>query len=255
MLSGPLWFRLRRTENNTDELLLARVTDAARLVPNGQSRASSAFWTKGRRRSRRAAIRREHEVQAHLFGGYEGALRVVLGIFPWEIYPEEDFFPVVPLTVRYRPRDTLTHRDFLGTLMAQGIRRDCVGDILVGEGLAVLFLLKEIVPFVLNQMEKVGGVGVQLIEGLPDGLPQGKGTKELTDTVASPRLDAVVASVCRVSRRKPPGGLRGARCGQSSAGYCGQRDGKGRGYPVGPGKRPVSNHPGGATYQKGSASV
>lgn len=193
---------MRRTENNTDELLLARVTDAARLCAKRTKPCFVGFLDERQAAVASAAISRDHEVQAHLFGGYEGALRVVLGIFPWKICPEEDFFPVVPITVRYRPRDTLTHRDFLGTLMAQGIRRDCVGDILVGEGSAVLFLLKEIVPFVLGQMEKVGGVGVQLIEGLPDGLPEGKGTKELTDTIASPRLDAVVASVCRVSREE-----------------------------------------------------
>ena len=193
---------MRRTENNTDELLLARVTDAARLCAKRTKPCFVGFLDERQAAVALSAVRREREVQAHLFGGYEGALRVVLGIFPWEIYPEEDFFPVVPITVRYRPRDTLTHRDFLGTLMAQGIRRDCVGDILVGEGSAVLFLLKEIVPFVLGQMEKVGGVGVQLMEGLPDGLPEGKGTKELTDTVASPRLDAGVASVGRVCREE-----------------------------------------------------
>lgn len=107
----------------------------------------------------------------------------------------------------------------------------------------------------LGQMEKVGGVGVQLMEGLPDGLPEGKGTKELTDTVASPRLDAVVASVCRVSREEAARRIAaGLGRGQPSAGYRGQRGGEGRGHPVGPGKRPISNHPGGAAHQKGPAS-
>lgn len=194
---------MRKMENGgTDELLLARVTDAARLCAKRTRPCFVGFLDERQAAVALAALRRNHEVQAHLFGGYEGALRVVLGIFPWEISPKKDVFPVVPLTARYRVRDVLTHRDFLGTLMALGIRRDCIGDILVGEGSCVFFLLREMVPFVLGQIQKVGGVGIQLLEGLPDGLPQGKGSKELTDTIASPRLDSVVAALCRLSREE-----------------------------------------------------
>jgi len=75
------------------------------------------------------------------FGGYDGAERTVVGILPNWMEEAAAEFPIIPLTFRYRRQDTLSHRDFLGSLMALGIKRSTVGDILVGEGIAVIFVL------------------------------------------------------------------------------------------------------------------
>ena len=46
---------------------------------------------------------------------------------------DEESFPITALEFTYREQDDLRHRDFLGSLMAMGIRRDTLGDILTGK--------------------------------------------------------------------------------------------------------------------------
>ncbi|MDD3192288.1 MAG: YlmH/Sll1252 family protein [Oscillospiraceae bacterium] len=140
-----------------------------------------------------------------LYGGFPEAERKIAGFFPDYMDPDEqpaDFFPVVALTAQFRTQDKLTHRDFLGSLMGLRISREMVGDILVTDGLAVLFVLEPVVPLILDELKKVGRVGVSLSKGARD-LDQIRPVVEpLNGTVHSQRLDAVVAFLTRLSREK-----------------------------------------------------
>lgn len=138
--------------------------------------------------------------QYEFFGGYEGAGRVILGCFPeWDI---EKHFPITPITFEFRRQDTLTHRDVLGSLMALGLRRETVGDILIEEGRAVAFVTSENADFIISQISKIGRVGVTPQKGFSEPLPQTGTMAEASVTVASNRLDCVVAALIGASRNK-----------------------------------------------------
>lgn len=138
--------------------------------------------------------------QYEFFGGYEGAGRVILGCFPeWD---SEKHFPITPITFKYRRQDTLTHRDVLGSLMALGLKRETVGDILIEEGRAVVFVTEENAEFIMSQISKIGRVGVTSQEGFSEPLPQAGAMVEASVTVASNRLDCVVAALIGASRNK-----------------------------------------------------
>lgn len=132
-------------------------------------------------------------------GGYEGAERVFLGCFP--DWCEDEFYPITPITFSFRKADTLAHRDILGFLMSLGLKREAVGDILVEEGRAVAFLSEDISGFVISQTEKVGRTGVTVSEGFKEPLPRKGELSEFTVTVASDRLDCVVAALAGISRK------------------------------------------------------
>ncbi|MBR7070849.1 MAG: hypothetical protein IKI29_01605 [Clostridia bacterium] len=134
------------------------------------------------------------------FGGYEGAERVILGCFPE--WCDEWHFPVEAVTIAFRQVDSLTHRDFLGALMGLGIVRQAVGDILVEKGRAVVFLQRDIVKYVTEQLTAVGRTGVKITLGCELPLPSVGQTVAQTDTVASLRLDGVVSALCSISRNK-----------------------------------------------------
>ena len=100
-----------------------------------------------------------------LYGGFQEAERKVAGFFPDYVEIDEQLpslFPLEPLTARFREQDKLSHRDFLGSLMGLRISREMIGDILVGNGFAVFFVLNQAVPPILNEMKKVGRVGCLL---------------------------------------------------------------------------------------------
>jgi RNA-binding protein YlmH len=137
-----------------------------------------------------------------LWGGHDDSERVVFGAFPDFLAPDAGVFPVTAITAAFRPCDSLSHRDFLGALLANGIVRETLGDILVGEGRCVLFVRSEIADFILSQTTKIGRVGVQLTAGASEPMPEGSHFEEFSTVVASARLDCIVAAAIGISREK-----------------------------------------------------
>ena len=134
------------------------------------------------------------------FGGYEDADRVYLGAFPENITPSEKAFPIASITVTYRTQDVLSHRDFLGAVLALGVKREAVGDILIESGRAVIFLSPSVARLISEELRIVGRVGVKISEGFSLPLPDASNRVALSITVSSLRLDCVVAAICSVSR-------------------------------------------------------
>lgn len=137
-------------------------------------------------------------VRYRFYGGFDIAERTILVCLP--DWCDDVDFPIIPLTFTYRDCDELSHRDFLGTLMGLGIKRESVGDILVEKGRAVVFLKNDIADFVITQTQKVGNRGVMIKEGYDMPLPGAGVLSSFSDTISSPRLDSVISSLCKCSR-------------------------------------------------------
>ena len=132
------------------------------------------------------------------WGGFGGALRAVYA-FSEEDSPLPEEYPISSGTVRWRKNYMIHHRDLLGTLMSLQIKRETIGDILVGEGEAVLFILPSVAPILLQSVTKVGGVGIVCEEGHPMLLPQVR--KERHEGIAaSLRADCITAMLTGKSR-------------------------------------------------------
>lgn len=179
------------------ELLPARVSDLVSLCEKTSTPKFLGFLTPDEAAVAVSQLKKFNNY--FLFGGYDGAERTVLAILPdWCDTP---IYPIKSFTFTYRPCDQLTHRDFLGALMALGLSRETIGDILVEKGRAVVFVLDSISKFVASQIEKVGRVGVNVTEGFIEPLPSLGKKQAFTVTVASTRVDCVVAAICGFSRK------------------------------------------------------
>ncbi|MBR7133601.1 MAG: hypothetical protein IKD04_08745 [Clostridia bacterium] len=179
------------------ELLVARIKDTADICDKTQKPKFLGFL------SAEEAVLAERLLKTSivsfkLFGGYEDAQRVMLGCFP--DWVENRKFPITPITFTYRPVDTLSHRDFLGSLMALGLKREAVGDILIEQGKAVVFVTDEVADYIINQIQKIGRTGVISQLGYCSPLPQAGVLAEFSDTIASERLDCVISALCKISR-------------------------------------------------------
>lgn len=135
------------------------------------------------------------------FGGYESAKRTVLGLFPPYGEFDDSDFPIDSFTFKYRKADVLTHRDFLGSLMSQRIARDTVGDIIVSEGKASVFVYKTVSPIV-DEITKIGKIGVKASRGFEIKNIPVQQFEELCGTVASLRLDCLAGFALKTSREK-----------------------------------------------------
>lgn len=142
------------------------------------------------------------KVAYQFFGGYEGAERCIVAVGEGRQPP-----PVAALRLHHAA--PLTHRDVLGAAMAQGIRRDAVGDILVGEKETVMLVLREVVPYFLGQFDRAGRIPLQVCEiALSSITPPEQRYETIRDTVASLRLDALCACGFRLSREAAQEGVR-----------------------------------------------
>lgn len=185
-----------------DGLLKARVEDAARLCERRDSPVFIGFLDAAQRAAAEGMVRPLRNVCTLFWGGHEEGERTLLGVFPAFMEAEPTWFPLTAIGFSYREEASITHRDVLGSLLSTGIRREMLGDILCAKGLAVVFVKDELVPFLQEQVTKIGGEGVQLHVPFEGTLPAAHTFRELRDTVASPRLDAVLRVCLSVSREE-----------------------------------------------------
>lgn len=181
-------------------LLEARLRDAAGLCRRREAPVFTDFLSEEEQAFAQSAVRRLGAENALFWGGWEEAERRMLGFFPPYGEPDTALFPMDPVTVTCRASETPDHRAVLGTLMAQGIERGCVGDILIEEGRCVFFCRSTVTRALVDGVDKMGGTGVKLTVGHEEPLPAAHGFREITETVASARLDCLVAALGGVGR-------------------------------------------------------
>jgi RNA-binding protein YlmH len=121
----------RLAANGDERLLLGRVWDKyeqcrRRNLPQGTGFLSPAEQAAAQRLLNALSVSEGYT----FWGGYDGAQRRQLWFLPdWQEAPEEDAVRVVRAS--FYEEDSLTHRDILGSLMALGVTRETLGDILV----------------------------------------------------------------------------------------------------------------------------
>ncbi len=179
------------------ELFIARVGDTADICEKTLRPKYMSFLS-AEQVVLASGILSKRGVAFAFWGGYEAAERQVLGCFP--DWMEDRPFPITPITFSFRKSDLLRHKDFLGSLMALGIKRETVGDILIEKGRAVIFVLDDIADYILSEVSKIGRTGVTVTVGFEKPLPQRNELKQFTETLASLRLDCVVSAVAGISR-------------------------------------------------------
>ena len=204
-----------------DTLLAARVGDMLRVAERGECAVSPFLTPQERVRTERQLARAGVTESAVFWGGYTGAERRRLYLLPSyllsvpELLPPQDTDPVTnPAGVVGREDAVaavriegsgfreLTHRDYLGSLLSLGLERDVLGDIAVQDAhTAVVFCTARVAEFLPGALERVASDRVRCRIYLPDAdFTDGRRTVPVSDTVASPRLDCVVAALTGKSR-------------------------------------------------------
>lgn len=108
----------------------------------------------------------------------------------------------------------LTHRDYLGAILACGIERNTLGDIVPdGEGNAYLFCDRTVGRFLCEALTCVGSDTVCVtFADLPQNFSAAPALVPITGTVSSPRLDCMTAELTGLSREKAQSMVRTGLC-------------------------------------------
>ena len=219
---------------NNDELLIARLEDKIDQAADKYMLTSGDFLDMHQRKIAEDYCKsRKLPVRYIFYGGYADAERCMPIFLPDYIdlpagatsggtagaagqVPEEiaELLSVVRVTAPKGGR-VLTHRDYLGSLLALGLDREVTGDILVrgpdektGGG-ADIIVETGVAEFIEMNYNKAGHTNLTVeilpINALDTGLVN---IVEKRDTVASLRLDNIVSSAFAVSRSKAAEAIR-----------------------------------------------
>ena len=144
------------------------------------------------------------EVQLDFDGGYMGAERQRAMLRHRRFAGKPDGFAIACVeTVWNGQFARLTHRDVLGAVMGLGIERELIGDILPAANTAKIICDVKIADFIVNNLTMIGAVGVKTSPShLAEIAPREERTKEIRATVASLRLDSIVAAGFGISRSR-----------------------------------------------------
>lgn len=185
-----------------EKLLISRIEDMARLCEKTYTARFSAFLTEAEAALAEKYLEYTHRDGYMLYGGYENAQRVMLGIFPQYEEPLAEEFPIQAVSFSGRTVKNLSHRDFLGSLMALGISRSAVGDIICGGETAYAMLSLTAADMAVMQITKIGREGVRCQPAENGTIVREDRFAEISGTAASLRLDCILALALRVSREK-----------------------------------------------------
>lgn len=142
-------------------------------------------------------------VPANLWGGYEDSERCVACFGDREYFADNFDYPIRCILiepVNQKFADTLSHRDFLGSLMGLGIRREVLGDIIINENCGYLFCLENIADYIIENLTQVRHTTVkcEITEKIPANvLPQPENREII---VSSERIDVIVSAIYKMSR-------------------------------------------------------
>ncbi len=135
------------------------------------------------------------------YGGYDNAERKMLGISAQT--PSVHNFPIQAVNIKAKADvKNLTHRDYLGAIMSLRISRDNLGDIILSDSGAVLFVHARVADIIVEELCEIGRVSVS-VQRLSDGeIPQIALAQRAKKTVSvtSLRLDVLLSAISKLSR-------------------------------------------------------
>lgn len=204
--------------SEAQKLLAARFDDLITRAERGElaqgcflSPADAAFV-------KRLARERGVDGRLALTGGYADAERRVPIIIPEyatgygddtekivrDFFSDEFSGEIRAVQIKGSGYRTLSHRDYLGSILALGIERDRIGDIVILDDFsAVVICAGSVFSFLLYGIERISSDKVKVSEFKnTDELVAKREFLPISDTVASERFDCVVAALTNLAREK-----------------------------------------------------
>ena len=190
---------------------IKRITDLRERAEKTASVTHSSFLTPAEQMYvEQIAQQNNGDVSVILFGGADFCERKMAFFLPYYITSEDfletekedaecnEYLTAIRIKSYFGQPE---HRDYLGAVLALGIERDRIGDVVVLDDTAYVFCVRSVAGLILNELEKVGRCGIKTFEvGLAQVPAPVRQIKTMTFTVKSLRLDAVAGEIFGISR-------------------------------------------------------
>ncbi len=189
-------------QNDQERLVMRRAEDLCRVAGSRGIARYTGFLSDREQALCQAALNRlgwqDHSFQ----GGYPQAERRILCIEPADAYQTGEP-PICCIRIECTggaSGASVSHKDYLGSILGLGLERSCLGDILPFEGGAYAVVLENAAEVICSQLCSVGRLNARA-ERFYEELPTENAERDIQSaTVSSLRADAVIAAMCRIGR-------------------------------------------------------
>lgn len=187
--------------NNDDKMICNRFIEAADNCYYRNMPVTTDFLDLYKQSLFNSIIKDLPPVHHMVMGGYDLAERKLVQFLPDADYAAGQPFTVLKITpANSKFAEELTHRDYLGAILNLGISRDKIGDILICKDEVYLFCTNGIADFLIDNITKIRHTFVITTRVEQKDFNYEPEFEEITGTVASIRLDAVIAIGFHFSR-------------------------------------------------------
>ena len=197
-------------KNEKEKLLISKVIDKIRFCSSKNKIQNTDFLDLAQQKLVENFLKSQKIANYNFFGGFEEAERKTLLFYPKKLEDLQNkidldkYINIIRLTAPNDLKGEYNHRIYLGALIKLGIERCKIGDILVDDDGADIIILPEMTKFLLTnllELTRFNKFKVEQIK-LEDLKRQEIKTESIKITIASMRLDNIVAELARCSRTK-----------------------------------------------------
>lgn len=146
------------------------------------------------------SIKDDLEVNVNSYGIFNEAERKIIAFSEGEAWN----FPISLIKIQNKSEFTnLTHKDYLGSILGLGIKREKLGDLICEDFSAYVTIYEELTDYIIYNLKSVGNspCAVKIVDIHTMNLPEHK-FKEENIISTSFRLDSIVSSITGLSRSK-----------------------------------------------------
>lgn len=184
--------------------LIARAEDTAEICEKQYAPKAFGFLTPAEAETLRRGFNKKvfgSDISFKFFGGYDDAERQLFLAYPDYAEDTVDNEFITLLEIKGRDIEKLSHRDFLGSILGLGIKREKIGDILCLDDRCLVFVLSDIAEYIISNLDMVARCGVAVMKkDLNKAEIPKRRFEEIRTTVASLRLDAIIGAALKTSR-------------------------------------------------------
>lgn len=152
----------------------------------------------------KAILNSNQDLKYSIDGGYEESERKIVFIYPfymeYEDIDEKLRFIQIEGNFKFK---SISHKDYLGSLLSLGIKREKIGDIIIHDNFCQVVVTFDICDFILMNLEKVARNNVKLKEiSKSEIIYNTPNYKDVNFTVSSSRIDCIVSGLYNISRQE-----------------------------------------------------
>lgn len=150
-------------------------------------------------------LKKARGIKYKVIGGYDISERNIIVIYPDDNFLKlDEYLGLVQVDFSKYDTKYLNHRMILGSVLALGIKRNGVGDIILDKDKAYIIATKQMAKYICDHLVKVANatVSTTYLDSTHHANLAIKKPSSITGTIASLRLDCVLALALRISRTK-----------------------------------------------------